>query len=194
MQKRRVGMYWKNKGFCHKLKEMASRLCPNIKHVILHCPMELTNQNEDSAYLLVQVVQAVSGSTHWLEKSWLVCFSNFHNRNTCIKQTEGVLLPVAIVLHGAYRKCSTYTVRRYDRHFWCMYLPLLSNGLETYDSHFSCSANNFFLFLDASKKTGGSPGLPLRAAGCGIHYRQISPYHHLCLVGNTLTATRPADL
>ena len=28
---------------------MASGLCPNIKHVILHSPMELANQNEDSA-------------------------------------------------------------------------------------------------------------------------------------------------
>ena len=59
---------------------------------------------------------------------------------------------------------------------------------------FSYSANNFFLFIDASKNTGGSPGLPLGAAGCGIHYRQISPYHQLCLVGNTFTVTPPADL
>ena len=47
-QKRRVGMYRKNKGFCHKLIEMASGLCPNKKHVFLHSPMELANQNEDS--------------------------------------------------------------------------------------------------------------------------------------------------
>ena len=59
---------------------------------------------------------------------------------------------------------------------------------------FAYSRNNFFLFVDASKNTGGSPGLPLGADGCGIHYRQISPYHQLCLVGNTFTATRPADL
>ena len=39
---------------------------------------------------------------------------------------------------------------------------------------FSYSANNFFLFVDASKNSGGSPGLPLGAAGCGIRYRQIS--------------------
>ena len=58
---------------------------------------------------------------------------------------------------------------------------------------FSYSANNFFLFVDASKNTGG-PGLLLGAAGCGIHYRQVSPYHQLCLVGNTLMATCPADL
>ena len=59
---------------------------------------------------------------------------------------------------------------------------------------FSYSANNFILFVDASKNIGGSPGLPLGAAGCGIHYRQISPYHQLCLVGNTFTVTHPADL
>ena len=59
---------------------------------------------------------------------------------------------------------------------------------------FSYSENNFFLFVDASKDTGGSPGVPLGAAGCGIHYGQISPYHQMCLVGNTFTATRPADL
>ena len=47
-QKRRVGMYRKNKGFCHKLIEMASGLCPNKKHVFLHSPTELANQNEDS--------------------------------------------------------------------------------------------------------------------------------------------------
>ena len=28
---------------------MASGLCSNIKHVILHSPMELANQNDDSA-------------------------------------------------------------------------------------------------------------------------------------------------
>ena len=28
---------------------MASGLCPNIKLVVLHSPMELANQNEDSA-------------------------------------------------------------------------------------------------------------------------------------------------
>ena len=42
-------MYRKNKGFCHKLKHIASGLCPNIKHVDLHSPMELANQDEDSA-------------------------------------------------------------------------------------------------------------------------------------------------
>ena len=59
---------------------------------------------------------------------------------------------------------------------------------------FSYSANNFFLFVDASKNTGGSPGLLLGATGCGIHYEQVSPYHQLCLVGNTLTATCPVHL
>ena len=38
---------------------------------------------------------------------------------------------------------------------------------------FSYCANNFFLFVDASKNTGESPGLLLRAAGCGIHYGQV---------------------
>ena len=49
------------------------------------------------------------------------------------------------------------TVRLYDHHLWCMYLPLLTKGLETYDSSLSTffvlSANNFFLFVDASKNT-----------------------------------------
>ena len=41
-----------NKGFCYKLKLIASGLCPNIKYVILHSLMELANQNEDSALCL----------------------------------------------------------------------------------------------------------------------------------------------
>ena len=89
------------------------------------------------------------------------------------------------------------TVQLYDHHFWCMYLPLLTTGLETYDSSFSTfsySANNFFLFVEESKNADGSPGLPLGAAGCGIQYGQISPYHQLCQLDNTFTATRPADL
>ena len=44
-------------------------------------------------YLLVQVVRLISRDAHWLENSWLLCFSNFHNRNTCLQQTECVLDP-----------------------------------------------------------------------------------------------------
>ena len=102
------------------------------------------------------------------------------------------------VLHGAYRKCSTH-------HCAALSSPLLVHVSAIIDNrsrnflipalaHFSYSGNNFFLFVDASKSTGGSPGLPLGAAGCGIHYRQISSHHQLFLVGNTFTATRPADL
>ena len=47
--------------------------------------------------------------------------------------------------------------------------------------------------LSCTANTGGSPGLPLGAAS-DIHYGQISPYHQLCMVGNTFTATHPADL
>ena len=62
------------------------------------------------------------------------------------------------------------------------------------EAHFSYSANNFFLFVDASKNTGGSPGLPLGAAGCGIHYRQMFYVSSAVSGGNTFTATRTADL
>ena len=158
---------------------MASGLCQNIKHVILHSPMELANQNEDNASS--------------------PCSSSA-SRNTCLQQTDCVLLPAAILLNGAYRKCSTH-------HSAALWSPLLVHVSAIVDERsrnlwfqlqhfFSYSANNyiFFLFVDASKNTGGSPGLALGAAGCGIHYRQISPYHQLCLVDNTFTATRPVDL
>ena len=148
-------------------------------------------------YLFVQIVQAVSRDTHWLEKLWLLCCSHFDKRNTCIQQTKSVLLPVAIVLHGAYRKCSIH-------HCAALLSPLLVHVSAIVDERsrnfwfhlqhfFSYSANSFFLFVDASKNTGESPGL-LLGATCDMHYGQISPYHQLCLVGNTFTATRPADL
>ena len=145
--------------------------------------------------VFVQIVQAVSRETHWLEKSWLLCCSNFHNRNTCIQQTKSVPLLVAIVLHGAYRKCISLCgfIITTSGACICHCRRKVSNLLILASAIVSYSANNFFLFVGASKNTGGSSGLPLGVPS-DIHHGQNSPYHPLCIVGNTFTATRPADL
>ena len=86
---------------------MASGLCPNIEHAILHSPMELANQNEDSA--LSPCSSSASGQErHPLAGEVVASLLQQLPQQEYLPSANGALLPVAIVLHGAYRKCSTH--------------------------------------------------------------------------------------
>ena len=173
---------------------MASGLCPNIKHVILHSLKALANQNEDGALCLCS--NSASGQ----------------QRDPLAGEVVASLLqqlPQQEYLHSANEECPP---PRRNSASWClsqMYITVrfyttsgvcichcrrkISNLLILASAIVSYSANNFFLFVGASKKTCGNSGLPL-GVPCDIHHGQNSPYHPLCIVGNTFTATRPADL
>ena len=124
---------------------MASGLCPNIKHVILHSLMELANQNEDSALCLCS--NSASGQQRYPLAGEVVA--------SLLQQ-----LPQQEYLHSANEECPPprrnsaswclsqmyITVRLYYHHFWCMYLPLSTKGLKSSDSSFS---NCFVLSLIA---------------------------------------------
>ena len=90
---------------------MAGGLCPNIKHVIHHSPVELANQNEDSA--LSPCSSSTRGQQRFpLAGEVVVSLLQQLPQQEYLPSANGGCPPppppVAIVFNGAYRKCSTH--------------------------------------------------------------------------------------